>query len=516
MKRITALILALLMLSACAEKRQNYIIGVSQCSEDAWRKKLKEELIIATYFNPNVELIFTSANDDSRQQERQIDSLVSLGIDLLIVSPNQVELLSDKIDRAYDSGIPVILFDRKTNSSKYTAYMGTDNFNIGEMMGHYLAGVLGHKGTIAEIGGLPGSSPAAERHNGFAHALSSYPQMQLVGFAAGDWTRESGYRAMKEILGSHRGKIDAVFGGNDRMAIGARDALRESGRDRGEIIYLGVDALPGKDEGISQVADSLLFASAMYPTHGDELMLLALDILQGREYSRENIMKSSIVNADNAEVLLLQHEEVVRQAHYLDTMHQQAGQMQDSMKLQQTIIGLVLLLATAVSIMLSIYVRAYRQKKQFSHRLQQEMEKVARQRDELEEQRDQLIELSVGTQEGEDEGEQASPNSRREFMQRFNSAVEKSLSDPDVSVEDISAQLCMSRAQLYRKVKAITGKSPMEIIRQLRLSKADRLLSETSMNISEIAYSVGFSSASYFSKCYRDFFNRLPTEVKRP
>ncbi|MGN1225929.1 MAG: substrate-binding domain-containing protein, partial [Candidatus Cryptobacteroides sp.] len=294
MKRTITLILTLLMLCACEGKRQNYVIGVSQCSEDSWRKKLKEELEIATYFNPNVELIYTYANDDSKQQERQIDSLISRGVDLLIVSPNQVELLSDKIERAYDSGIPVILFDRKTNSSKYTAFMGTDNYRIGEMMGHYLAGVLGHKGKVAEIGGLQGSSPAAERHSGFTDAISSYPEMQIVGFASGDWTQDSGYRAMNKILSSYKGGIDAVFGGNDRMAIGARRALRESGRDKGEVIYLGVDALPYKDGGISQVADSLLYASAIYPTHGDELMLLSLDILEGREYQRENIMKSSI------------------------------------------------------------------------------------------------------------------------------------------------------------------------------------------------------------------------------
>lgn len=518
MKRIISLILALLLLNACGGNLHHYTIGVSQCSEDSWRKKLKEELEIATYFNPNVELIFTSANDDSKQQEQQIDSLISLGIDLLIVSPNQVELLSDKIDRAYDSGIPVILFDRKTNSSKYTAYMGTDNYRIGEMMGHYLAGVLGHKGKVAEIRGLQGSSPAQERHNGFIDAIECYPQIELVGFADGDWTQDSGYSAMKEILNSYSGRIDAVFGGNDRMAIGARSALREDGRDKGEVIYLGVDALPGRDGGIRQVADSLLYASAIYPTHGDELMLLSLDILEGKEYSKENIMQSSIVTADNAEVLLLQYEEVVRQSKYLDTMHQQAGRMQDSMKLQQVIIGLALLMATVVSLMLSIYVRAYRQKKSLSIQLQEEMEKVERQRDELEEQRDELIELSMGQQDAEEDSDQAglTGRSKREFMQKFNTVVEKSISDPEISVEDISAQLCMSRAQLYRKVKAITGKSPVEIIRQLRLTKADRMLSETNLNISEIAYSVGFSSASYFTKCYRDFFDRLPTEVKRP
>lgn len=83
---------------------------------------------MATYFNEGVSLRFVSANDDSELQQRQIDSLAESGIDLLIVSPNQFDLLSDEIDKVYDAGIPVILFDRKTDSPKYTSFVGTDNF----------------------------------------------------------------------------------------------------------------------------------------------------------------------------------------------------------------------------------------------------------------------------------------------------------------------------------------------------------------------------------------------------
>ena len=109
-------------------RKDNYVIGISQCSEDSWRQKLKEELEMATYFNEGVSLRFVSANDDSELQQRQIDSLAESGIDLLIVSPNQLDLLSDEIDKVYDAGIPVILFDRKTDSPKYTSFVGTDNF----------------------------------------------------------------------------------------------------------------------------------------------------------------------------------------------------------------------------------------------------------------------------------------------------------------------------------------------------------------------------------------------------
>ena len=167
-------------------------------------------------------------------------------------------------------------------------------------------------------------------------------------------------KTMARLLESYDGPVDAVFGGNDRMAIGARKAIRKAGRGDSDILFYGVDALPSADGGIRQVADSILTASAIYPTQGTELLLLALDILRGKEYARETTMRSSIVTHANAEILLLQHEEVVRQSDYLKMMHLQAGKMHDSITLQQIII--VLSFSSCWSLSVVFYIRAYRQK----------------------------------------------------------------------------------------------------------------------------------------------------------
>ena len=151
---LSFVLLTLLFMSSCDNNAPKYVIGVSQCSEDSWRAKLQEELVMATYFNEGVELRFTSAHDDSQLQEKQIDSLVNSGIDLLIVSPNQVDNLTNAIGKAFAKKIPILLYDRKTNNDNYTAFMGADNYVIGEMLGQYLAGKLGGKGCVVEIGGL--------------------------------------------------------------------------------------------------------------------------------------------------------------------------------------------------------------------------------------------------------------------------------------------------------------------------------------------------------------------------
>ena len=103
LRRLLMTATTILSVLSCAGRADEYLIGISQCSEDSWRQKLKEELEMATYFNDGVTLLFASANDDSQLQQRQIDSLAASGIDLLIVSPNQYDLMSDEIDKIYDA-----------------------------------------------------------------------------------------------------------------------------------------------------------------------------------------------------------------------------------------------------------------------------------------------------------------------------------------------------------------------------------------------------------------------------
>ena len=187
---------------SCSKSEKTYKIAVSQCSEDIWRDKLNNELKIGTYFHDGVELRFASADDSDEKQIEQIHQFVNDGIDLLIVAPNQVATVSPAIDEVFDKGIPVIVFDRKTNSQKYTAYIGADNFEMGRLMGEYIATQLRGKGRVLEIMGLKGSSPAIERHNGFVEAISNYPDSTIVASLHGDWTEESAIKAIKAYNGN--------------------------------------------------------------------------------------------------------------------------------------------------------------------------------------------------------------------------------------------------------------------------------------------------------------------------
>ena len=97
---------------------------------------------------------------------------------------------------------------------------------------------------------------------------------------------------------------------------------------------------------------------------------------------------------------------------------------------------------------------------------------------------------------------------------RFKAVVEARLSDSNLSVEDLGADMGLSRVQLYRKVKALTGSTPVDLIRKARLAKARELLQSTDLTVSEVAYKVGFTTPSYFTKCFKDEYGRVPGDVR--
>jgi signal transduction histidine kinase/DNA-binding response OmpR family regulator len=101
-----------------------------------------------------------------------------------------------------------------------------------------------------------------------------------------------------------------------------------------------------------------------------------------------------------------------------------------------------------------------------------------------------------------------------EFITELQGTIEKNLSDPEFTVEELGKKLYMSRASLYRKIQALTGESPNHFIRNYRLKRAAQLLKENFGNVTEVAFEVGFSSSAYFTKCFKEQFQQLPSSFQ--
>ncbi|MGN0281406.1 MAG: substrate-binding domain-containing protein [Prevotella sp.] len=481
MKKILFLLLSVVCLS-CSDTERKWKIGVSQCSEDIWRDKLNREIVIGGYVSDNVELEFLSADDNDLKQIEQIRHFIREKVDLLIVAPNSAERLTAVIDSAYDCDIPVILFDRKTNSDKYTAFMGADNYLVGKTMGQLIAKQMEGKGTLVEIMGLKGSSAAIERHRGLLESIADFPEIRLISSGQGDWTQESGEKAMGEVL-SRETAIDCVFGHNDRLALGARKVALAHGI--GNIRYYGVDALPSAGGGVEAVKNGSLVATYIYPTRGVELMRLALKILQGEKYEHTNLLQSTIVDKNNADLLLLQDKELQRTSADLETVYAKLDVYFSQVNLQQKIIvGCVIVIVIIILLAVLAY-RFYLAKVLVN-------EEVAKD-----------VVVPTGT-----------PKSESPFLDRFRTILQQNLHDADFNVERIGEEMGMSRVQLYRKIKSLTGTTPVELLRKARLARGKQMLENTDLSVSEIAYDTGFSAPSYFAKCFKDEYGMSPGEVR--
>lgn len=380
---IAALMAALALLASCTGGKKRYVIGVSQCSEDVWREKLNQELRVAALYYNNIDLDIASANDDVRLQTEQINRFVDKGVDLLIVAPGQVSI-SPAIDRAYEKGIPVIIFDRRTRSNKYTVYIGADNREIGASMGEYLAGALPKGGRVVELCGLSSSSPAIERAEGFDSVVAVRPSIDIVAKLHADWTEQGGFRAMDSLLRSPHPNFDCLFAHNDRMAMGARRAAQEHGLDLQRIRFCGIDAMPQKGAGLELVKDGTLFASYIYPTRGDEVMRLAMNILEGKSYQRENRLSSALVTRDNARVLLMQNDETMRQQDHLATLRSRIDKAADDFNTQRGYLLVLLFFVVLLVVACGLAVRAYVAKARINRQLNASMDQQRQMTEEME------------------------------------------------------------------------------------------------------------------------------------
>lgn len=341
-------IIALLATVACTQRTKEYRIGVSQCAGGQWRDKVNQEMLAAQHlYNHDAKVIITCAHDDTERQIEQIDSLTSTGIDLLVVAPTESAPLADIIAKVRAKGIPVIYFDRKAETQDYTAFIGGNNTKVGQTIGNYTMELAqkqseGRKTRILEITGAMSSSPAQERHDGFRKAIQDNARLDYT-FEDGKWSSDKAYKIVKAMIGTPQ-QPDIIFCHNDGMATGVYKAMLE-GNVEEQIQVIGVDGLP--NEGIEYVQLGHQTASYVYPTHGEQIVKLALDILTGKPYQRNNELQGMMVTPNNAELVMLNSKELTRQNQDLVTVQ---DKLEDSIGLYNT--QHKLLLASLLSILL--------------------------------------------------------------------------------------------------------------------------------------------------------------------
>ena len=382
------LIMVVSMVYDCSDNRKQYLVGVSLCADKEWYSKLHRELEVMGYISDSIDVKIKSANADSKMQIAQIDSFINLGVQLLIVAPNKENDIDAAIERAYKSGIPVILYERKIKSDNYTAFIGCDNYKIGYNMGKYIANELKGKGRIVEIMGRKGSTPTVARSRGFEDALKTCPDMHIVYRDYATWNKNLAGNVMARALRQAK-DIDYVFAQSDIMAYGAYLAAKKAVPDN-KIKFAGVDGVigvTGETRGIDLVREGILNASYLNPTSGDEVIKIATNILHGKKVKKENDLAASILTPDNVELTLIAARTADRKMNILTALHRQVDKYEKYNERKSLWIWLLALCLASISLAaVSIY-RSYRTKNRLFLQL-------AKKNDELEKLNREVMELT--------------------------------------------------------------------------------------------------------------------------
>lgn len=374
--------LLLILLTDSCERERIYRIGVSQCSQDDWRMKMNDEIEREMMFHEDARVEIRSADDSSEKQISDIRYFLDNDFDVLIVSPNEAVSLTPVIREVYKKGMPVIIFDRNIKGDSYTARIGVDDIGLGSCAGRYAINALGAGAKALEIKGLKGSTPAEERHQGFEKAFTEGGG-EIVGSAYGNWREEDARKAVDSLLRRHP-ETQFIYAHNDRMAIGASKVARSLGRH--DIKIAGTDAAP--EIGVKAVADSLIDVTFLYPTEGYRLIRTALAILKNEPYQKETILPaSSAVDRSNADILLLQNEDLIEETGKMRALKRQIDDYWERHSSQTSLlyasIAIIILLFGVVFLVLRVY---------WQHKLHQQT--LIEQNKELEHQRDMQRELN--------------------------------------------------------------------------------------------------------------------------
>jgi ribose transport system substrate-binding protein len=278
-----------------------YLIGMSQANvAEPYRERMDDDIRTAAESVPQFEVAFADAAQDNAKQVSDVENFLTQQIDLLIISPNEAAPLTAVVKKAYDQDIPVIVLDRKVEGDAYTTFIGADNTEIGRQAGEYVATeLLPDGGSVVELKGLPGSTPAQERADGFREGIQGTPGIEIIAEGVGDWLREKGQQQFEAILQAED-QIDVVYSHNDPMAEGAYLAAESAGRaDEFEIV--GIDALPIPSGGIKAVEEGRLSATFTYPTGGKEAIEAAKKLLiDCAEVPKQQILDTQLITEENA------------------------------------------------------------------------------------------------------------------------------------------------------------------------------------------------------------------------
>jgi ribose transport system substrate-binding protein len=290
--------------SADAFAKKEWVIGFSNASEtNTWRTALREAIQSEAAKYKNITLLITDANDSPAKQVSDLEDLLSKQANGLIIGAATTDVANPILDRCWTEKIPVVIVDRKVNSDKYTTFVSSDNALLATASLGRLVELVGGKGKIAIVEGIPGSGPAVERNAAYDAVLAKNPGIKAIR-QAGDWSRASGQRVIENIITANPDLVGIQFDGGE-MATGGVQALRAAGITD-DMIRAGKPYLTwmdGYNGGLKLIKEGIGKFTILHPPrlHGSESVKALVMYFKGEPVPKKWPLQNPEITSENVD-----------------------------------------------------------------------------------------------------------------------------------------------------------------------------------------------------------------------
>ncbi len=477
-------------LLGCKERDMTYKVGVSQYSNTLRDREMASQISYYTALNNDCEIEYASAECNVNRQIQQIESFISARVDALVVSSNVSDKLCGVLDEALERGIEVVLVDEKSPLSRYSAYIENNNDHIGVMISRRYTNMYANKeGTLIELIESSKMEQSQAIHNALVKNASPY--LHILKF-----------EVPNDSLGIHR-VVDSLLSlhSDTRMILAHFStvgfAVKELCRDK-NIDVCGVEY--DTKSAVDAVINKRLDASVLYTVAGNNAMKLAQKLVMGERVEREQSVFPQLIEKYNAKSIRKQYRQDRKLNDQIQKLNSKVANQTQLTLIHKVLLLLVILFAVVT---IATIITLSRRKTQ---RLQLKMRELLSQQSAT----DRHSKISIN-----EEAIKGVSSQDQNFIVRLGHIIEENLSDPNFGVEQMSDKLNYSNIQAYRKIKALTGETPLHLLRSARVKRGDYLLRNTDKTIAEISIEVGFATPANFSKYYKVMYETLPSKIDR-
>lgn len=289
---------------------KKYRIGFANASiSNSWRVKMRD-MLVAECKKLDVELVETDASDDANTQNSNIEAMLQKDLDAILITPCVEDAVNPGIEAAYESGIPVIIFDRTCTTEDYTHFVGYSDKENGAQCAQLLVDALTEKngaakGNIVALDTIAGSSTDNFQKAGQESVFSKYPDIKIIERQYTDFEASKGKSFMEDCLSKYgKGEIEGVISQDGGVVLAAMDAIEEAGRQDEGILMVNADGINGVAK---MVKDGSCVGFTQFPCAASvDALHMAIDTIEKKDPKEKDIMMDSIVvTEDNVDEYLI-------------------------------------------------------------------------------------------------------------------------------------------------------------------------------------------------------------------